>query len=63
MSCHFLEGNYLLVCKAGKGVYVPSRYEIREYCKYRQHKICPHYLNAKKHRPLKPVPPRTIKIE
>jgi hypothetical protein len=63
VSCIFFKGSYLLVCKAGKRVYVPSLFEMREYCRYTRYRICPHYVNAKKHRPFKPLPPRLIKVE
>lgn len=62
VGCYFLGGNYLLVCKAGKQVYVPSRFEMRAYCKD-QYKVCPHYFAAKQHSPFKPLPPRFIKVE
>jgi hypothetical protein len=63
VGCTFLIGNYVFSCNAGKGVYVPSIFEMREYCRQTQYRICPHYLNAKKYRPMKPVPPRIVKVE
>lgn len=63
VGCYFLEGNYLLVCKANRQVYVPSRFEMRAYCKDTQYRVCPHYLAAKQHRPFKLLPPRLIKVE
>jgi hypothetical protein len=61
--CNFMGGNYLLVCKAGKQVYVPSLFEMRAYCKDTQYRICPHYLNTEKHGPFKPRPPRFVKMD
>ena len=60
MRCTFFIGNYVFSCNAGKRVYVPSIFEMREYCKQIQYRICPHYMNAKEHRPL---PPRIVMIE
>jgi hypothetical protein len=62
-SCNFLEGNYLLVCKAGRRVYVPSLYEMKAYCKDTQYRICPHYLNTRKRKMFKPPPPRFVNVE
>lgn len=67
--CTFLEGNYLLSCKANKEVYVPSIFEFREYCTSKQYKMCPFFFKAVmaswsfSKRPLKLEPPRIIWIE
>lgn len=62
-SCDFLEGNYVLVCKAGKRVYVPSFSEMKAYCKERQFRMCPHYLNTEKRRMFRLPPPRFVNLE
>ncbi len=43
MECPFLTGKFMFSCAAKKEVYVPSTFEIDEYCKNDRHKICPHY--------------------
>lgn len=47
MKCPFLKGNYLASCKADKEVYVPSPFELEEYCKASRHVICPFYCRAR----------------
>ncbi len=47
MKCDFLRGMYLQSCKAGKNVYVPSSFELGEYCRSKRHKICPFYLKIR----------------
>ncbi len=43
MECPFLTGKFMFSCTAKKEVYVPSAFEIDEYCKTDRYKICPHY--------------------
>ncbi|MEW6109576.1 MAG: hypothetical protein AB1632_10480 [Nitrospirota bacterium] len=43
MNCPLLKGIYVLCCGAGNEVYVPSRFEIEEYCWGNRYKICPFY--------------------
>ena len=43
MPCPFLRGNYMLSCKALREVYIPSTYELDEYCRHGQHTMCPFY--------------------
>jgi hypothetical protein len=38
----FLTGDYLLTCKANN-IYVPTQFEIEEYCKNKRHTICPFF--------------------
>jgi hypothetical protein len=45
MRCNFLSGRYMLLCKIGARPYVPSSFEIREYCKTGRHKVCPLYFS------------------
>jgi len=44
MKCLFLEGRHDPNCKALQKTYVPSPFELREYCKSNRHKVCPFYL-------------------
>lgn len=46
MECPLLGGNYIASCTALKRVYVPSSFELDEYCRTVGHRICPHYLQA-----------------
>jgi hypothetical protein len=61
--CNFREGDFLLVCKAGKRVYVPTLYEMQAYCRDTQYRICPHYLNTKKRSRFIPRPPHLVKVD
>ncbi len=45
--CPFFLGRYLLSCKAGEDEYMPSSFEITEYCESYGYKICPIYLKKK----------------
>ncbi len=47
MKCRFLSGNYLLACRAENRIYMPSFFEIEEYCKSNRHKVCPLYFKVK----------------
>lgn len=47
MKCRFLTGNYLLACKAASKVYMPSSFEINEYCESSRHKVCPLFFKVK----------------
>ncbi len=47
MKCGFFKGNFMMTCKAGVNVYVPSAFEIKEYCGSIRHKVCPLYSRAK----------------
>ncbi len=44
MKCLFLEGRNDPNCKALQQSYVPSSFELEEYCKSNKHKMCPLYL-------------------
>ena len=43
MKCPFLSGTYVLSCKAF-GVYVPSPFELKEFCSCGRHKVCSSYI-------------------
>ena len=43
MHCPHLGGNYLKSCFVSREVYVPSAFEMTEYCTSNRHKICPFY--------------------
>ena len=56
MNCpHLNESPYLssrslcrlLSCKANREVYIPSLFELDQYCKHRQHTLCPFYSQEK----------------
>ena len=44
MSCSFLKGRYVVSCGATKEVYVPSSFELEEYCTCGRHTVCPFYV-------------------
>ena len=44
MYCSYLKGNYVVSCRATKEVYVPSGFELEEYCRSIRHKVCPFYV-------------------
>ncbi len=48
MPCLFLTGNYIFSCSALKEVYIPSSYELEEYCSHGQdgYEICPFYCKS-----------------
>ncbi len=42
MKCSFLTGRYMYSCTVHqKEVYVPSQFELEEYCKSKRHTMCP----------------------
>lgn len=43
MNCPFLSGNYFFSCKSSREVYVPSAFELEEYCESTRHTICQYY--------------------
>ena len=46
MKCPFVKGTYMYSCSASRDVYVPSEFELNEYCKSTRYKICPFYCKA-----------------
>ncbi len=46
MKCLFLEGRYVQKCTAAQGAYIPSSFELMEYCKSNRRRMCPLYLNV-----------------
>lgn len=46
MKCIFLRGQYMSICAADAKNYVPSGFEVEEYCETARHKICPLYMAA-----------------
>jgi hypothetical protein len=46
MKCLFLKGRYMFSCSARREVYVPSTFELGEYCKSTRYKVCPFYCAA-----------------
>ncbi len=46
MRCPYVSGNYMLSCRALEEEYIPSAFELDEYCKHDLHKMCPFYCKA-----------------
>ena len=42
MTCPFLIETVVLICTANSGVYVPSIFELEEYCQSEKSKSCPY---------------------
>lgn len=47
MKCRFYTGKFMMTCRAGLTAYVPSSFEIGEYCGNSRHKMCPLYARAR----------------
>jgi len=45
MKCPFLSGKYMSSCTAQKEGYVPSAFELEEYCVQVLYPSCPVYVN------------------
>lgn len=43
MQCPFLEGKRILSCRSLGAVYIPSIFELNEYCTRDRHKKCPFF--------------------
>ena len=43
MKCPFATGEYMLSCAAHQA-YVPSMFELDEYCKTTRHTLCPFFI-------------------
>lgn len=41
MKCDYLSGEYVLSCTADRGVYIPSLFELEEYCRTTKSTLCP----------------------
>jgi len=48
MQCSFLEGRRILSCRSLGAVYIPSIFELNEYCTQDKHKKCPFFSPSKK---------------
>lgn len=46
MRCLLLQGKYMIYCTAVKEGYIPSTFELDEYCRQIKHKMCPLYCEA-----------------
>ncbi|HET7318995.1 MAG TPA: hypothetical protein VFK23_07675 [Nitrospirota bacterium] len=43
MKCSFLTGTHVLTCRANKDInYIPSAFELAEYCLTEKAKMCPY---------------------
>ena len=45
--CPFLRGDYIFSCKADINTYIPSFFELHEYCESSRHMICSHYMHQR----------------
>lgn len=43
MNCPHQQGTYMYSCKSSRDVYVPSAFELTEYCGSTGHRICRRY--------------------
>ena len=46
MKCLLLKGKYMICCTAVKESYIPSMFELDEFCRQERHKMCPLYRQA-----------------
>jgi hypothetical protein len=46
MKCLLLKGKYMICCTAVKESYIPSMFELDEFCRQKKHKMCPLYRQA-----------------
>ncbi len=46
-KCPFLKGTYVFSCGRDDDVYVPSNFELEEYCTKMRYRICPFYCKGK----------------
>jgi hypothetical protein len=46
MRCLLLQGKYMIYCTAVTEGYIPSTFELDEYCRQKKHKMCPLYCKA-----------------
>ncbi len=43
MRCPFISGKYFKSCSVGREPYVPSAFEMAEYCTTTRHTLCPFF--------------------
>lgn len=43
MNCQYLTGKYFKACSVSREAYVPSAFEMQEYCTSNRHTLCPFY--------------------
>ncbi len=46
MRCLLLQGKYMIFCTAVKEGYIPSAYELDEYCRQEKYRLCPLYCKS-----------------
>lgn len=46
MECPHFAGMFMKYCVAERETYVPSVYEMREYCQQSQHRVCGIYMRT-----------------
>jgi hypothetical protein len=44
MKCPHLNRWVVATCRVGEKIYVPSVFQLQEYCKTREHKRCPFFV-------------------
>ncbi len=42
-KCQYLSGKYMRFCSVSREPYVPSAFELGEYCATGRHQMCPFY--------------------
>ncbi len=51
MNCLYLAGNYFKSCSVSREAYVPSAFEMEEYCTSSRHSLCPFYAKRQSEYP------------
>ncbi len=46
MKCPLLKGKYMITCTAVQEGYIPSLFELEEYCRQAKHRTCPLFRAA-----------------
>ncbi|GBE02858.1 hypothetical protein BMS3Bbin06_00056 [bacterium BMS3Bbin06] len=46
MRCPFLRDCIVSSCRAGDTPYIPSLFQLQEYCKNKDHRKCPFYADV-----------------
>ncbi len=47
MKCPYLKGKYMITCTSVKEGYIPSIFELEEFCRHAKHTLCPLYRTAR----------------
>ncbi len=46
MACNFLSGNYMKYCTESREGYIPSAFEMEEYCASSRYTLCPLFCRS-----------------